>query len=78
MQRSVKVQWNWDIGHHESLTWINICIFLLIQLINLIITTEETESIELMLFSTTTGLGREYALAFGQRGASVVGKLSIK
>uniref|UniRef100_A0A8C5AAJ9 Hydroxysteroid (17-beta) dehydrogenase 4 n=1 Tax=Gadus morhua TaxID=8049 RepID=A0A8C5AAJ9_GADMO len=35
-------------------------------------TTEETESIELMLFSTTTGLGREYALAFGQRGASVV------
>uniref|UniRef100_A0A8C5CUG5 Hydroxysteroid (17-beta) dehydrogenase 4 n=1 Tax=Gadus morhua TaxID=8049 RepID=A0A8C5CUG5_GADMO len=37
-----------------------------------IITTEETESIELMLFSTTTGLGREYALAFGQRGASVV------
>ena len=79
MQRSVKVQGNWDKGHHENITWINISYFLF-HLVNYLIinyNSEETESIELMLFSTITGLGREYALAFGQRGASVVGKLFI-
>ena len=36
MQRSVKVQGNWDKGHHENITWINISYFLF-HLVNYLI-----------------------------------------